>query len=381
MTAYGLHPATQRLLADFAFDARMFETLKDQFCSGTLTPDSHRLGPNVAPLDSSHISPLPEPQSPTWRILEKRGRAAIQQGQVAAVILAGGMATRFDSKVKAAVEVLKGHRFLDLKLRDIRLQAARCGGPIPVFIMTSFATDAAVRALLPDDGPAPGHGGARGPEKSQGPEETFAQSVLLRLDDQGALFRTHEGDASPYAPGHGDLLLVLKRSGFLERFANKGGRYLYISNVDNLTATMDPAVLAAHLDLGQPVGLEVTETKPGDRGGSPWCVDGKPQIVEAFRLPSSSRTHLFNTNSLMLSVEAALAPPPLSWFAVEKQIDGRRAIQFERLVGEVSAFLPCHFLKVPRTGPKGRFLPVKDPETLQNQRAEIRAALETRGIL
>ncbi len=54
-----------------------------------------------------------------------------------------------------------------------------------------------------------------------------------------------------------------------------------------------------------------------------------------------------------------------------------KVIQFERLVGQLTAFLPSHFLIVPR----GRFLPVKDPEELEARRADIVALLRAYGIL
>jgi UTP--glucose-1-phosphate uridylyltransferase len=43
----------------------------------------------------------------------------MRRGEVGAVILAGGMATRFGGVVKAAVEVLDGQSFLELKLKDL----------------------------------------------------------------------------------------------------------------------------------------------------------------------------------------------------------------------------------------------------------------------
>jgi len=66
---------------------------------------------------------------------------------VAAVVLAGGMATRFGGVVKAAVEVARGKTFLDLKLADIRATAARSQGHVPVYLMTRPATDADVTRI------------------------------------------------------------------------------------------------------------------------------------------------------------------------------------------------------------------------------------------
>ena len=57
----------------------------------------------------------------------------------------------------------------------------------------------------------------------------------------------------------------------------------------------------------------------------------------------------------------------------------RRSVR--RLVGQLTAFLPSHFLEVPRNGPDGRFQPVKDPEELDARRANIEEILRARGVI
>ncbi|MEM7609473.1 MAG: hypothetical protein AAF411_29350, partial [Myxococcota bacterium] len=71
----------------------------------------------------------------------------------------------------------------------------------------------------------------------------------------------------------------------------------------------------------------------------------------------------------------------LSWFAVRKAVDGREAVQFERLVGQLSSFLDCSFLRVPRRGNDARFQPAKDPAELERRLPAIEAALRQRTIL
>jgi UTP--glucose-1-phosphate uridylyltransferase len=189
---------------------------------------------------------------------------------------------------------------------------------------------------------------------------------------------------SPYAPGHGDLTFALRRSGVLDEFRRTGGRVLYMSNVDNVTATLDPAVIGAHLDSGAAITADVAPKEPGDKGGAPARVNGELQIVEAFRFPEGfdqDRIPVFNTNSFALDAEAIDRDFPLSWFAVEKKVDGEPVIQFEHLVGELTAFLPAQFLRVERYGPDARFQPVKDPAELERRKAEIVEALRARDVL
>ncbi|UCH28524.1 MAG: hypothetical protein JSV06_09625, partial [Myxococcales bacterium] len=123
---------------------------------------------------------------------------------------------------------------------------------------------------------------------------------------------------------------------------------------------------------------------PGDKGGAPARVDGRAQIVEAFRFPEDfdqDSIPVFNTNTFVLDAEAIDAEFPLTWFAVNKTVDGKPAVQFERLVGELTAFLDSTFLRVERHGPDARFQPIKTPDDVDKERPDIVAALEARGSL
>ena len=127
---------------------------------------------------------------------------------VAQVVLAGGMATRFGGVVKGAVEALDGHSFLSWKLGETARLAAALGVEIPVALMTSFQTEDETRAHV-----------AR-PGACQQPL-WFSQYVSLRLDEDGELF-LDGGRPSLYAPGHGDLLDAIRRSGTLAALREPG---------------------------------------------------------------------------------------------------------------------------------------------------------------
>jgi UTP--glucose-1-phosphate uridylyltransferase len=336
-----------------------------------LPADNVVRGQVTAP-DASDLVALPEVGSSERKEWIARGEAAITAGEVAAVILAGGMATRFGGVVKAGVEAAGGRTFLDLKLADVRIAAERAGGVVPIALMTSFATSEEVRALAaPFDGPST-------------PVSVFEQCVSLRLSPDGSLFREADGTASPYAPGHGDLSFALRSSGVMAQLRARGVRILLVSNVDNLGATLDPLVIGGHLLLGGAITAETVKKDPGDRGGTPAKVGGLLQIVESFRFPEGfdqDAIPVFNTNTLLMDLDATDRDFDLTFFRVEKKVDGRTAIQHERLVGELTAFLPTRFLVVPRGGPDGRFQPVKDPDELARRRPDIEALLRARGVL
>ncbi|HEY3462994.1 MAG TPA: UTP--glucose-1-phosphate uridylyltransferase [Gaiellaceae bacterium] len=324
------------ILDRYGFDERLFEELRARVASGELSLEANLVRGELEPLREDDLARLPEEAEPDFE-------------GVAVAVLNGGMATRFGGAVKGLVEAVDGVSFLDWKLRD----AERAG--VPVVLMNSFATDAQTRDHLGD----------------RGDVIVFSQSVLLRLEPDGSVFP----GPSPYSPGHGDFAVLAP----VDRLRAAGIRTLMLSNVDNLGARVDPRVLVAHRAAGNPLTVEVAPAE-GDPGGAPVRVDGRPQIVEGFRFPPDFDPHalpVFNTNSLVVEVDALAERLPLTWLYVEKKVDGRTAVQLERLVNELSAFVPTTFLLVPRRGPRSRFAPVKTPEDLERSRPLLRELLAT----
>src|SRR5690554_64918 len=161
-----------------------------------------------------------------------------------------------------------------------------------------------------------------------------------------------------------------------------------MSNVDKMLAALDPLVVGMHVEAsssrGVQMSVEAVHKKPGQVGGFIARVDGMPQIVEHFRLPVASlkeELELLNTNTFIFNAQALEEEADLTWFVVEKTVNGRPAIQFERLAGELSAVLKTAILQVPSTGDTSRFEPVKRREDLANNRARLRSVMARRGIV
>jgi UTP--glucose-1-phosphate uridylyltransferase len=348
---------------------------------GAGADDRNRIGGRVEPPREGDIVDAPTPGTEEHRLLEEKGLAAIGRGEVALCVLAGGMATRMGGVVKALVEACDGRTFLDLRLAENAAWRRRLGVAVPLWLMTSEATDGGVRAALARSG-APGN------------VSTFTQDVGLRLTREGRLFRGDDGQPSTYSPGHGDLPDALRRSGLLRDFVAGGGRTVWIANLDNLGASVDAALLGAFLERDRDVMVEVAPKAEGDRGGIPvWADAGgnggaavrRLQVLEEFRLPKgfdAEAVRVFNTNTFLVRAEALLgAQVRWSWFEVEKKVEGRVAVQFERLLQELTSAMPAAYARVPREGAASRFLPVKDYGELARRAADIRAAATARGML
>lgn len=357
-----------RALFRAGIDASALEAQGRALRAGELGVGKSRLTSRVEPPLESELCTLPEGEERAR--LEALGLRALARGEVGICLLAGGMATRFGGVVKAEVDVVPGVTFLEAKLRDAALVAERAGGKVHVLAMTSFATHARVSALL---------------ESREGLDlvRAFEQNRSARLDAQGNVVLAADGTPSLYATGHGDLTFALRSSGTLRAFREAGGRHLFVTNVDNVGATIDPVLVGLHIDRARPMTVEVVRKNPGDKGGAPARVAGRLRLVESFLFPEGfdeSTISVFNTNSIWLDAAAIDRDFTLPWHAVEKTVDDKKVIQLERLVGELSSELDATYVIVPREGLETRFLPVKEVADLERQKDVLLATLRARGV-
>jgi UTP--glucose-1-phosphate uridylyltransferase len=332
----------------------------------------NRLSGAVLPPQPGDLVDAPVPGSAEHAALSELGLAAIRRGELALCVLAGGMATRMGGVVKALVDALPGRTFLDLRLAENAHWSGISGQSVPLWLMTSEPTNGPIQSALAARG-APAH------------VATFEQFVSLRITPEGRLFRDDQGEPSVYATGHGDLPDALRKSGLLASFRANGGRYVWIANIDNLGATIDPALLGAHIRSQAQVSVELVDKVGSDRGGGPVRWNGRKIIVEEFRLPlgfDPQTVPVFNTNTFLVSADA-LAELTFDWtyVEVEKKAFGRTSVQFERLIGELTVAHEPQFLRVPRDGTVSRFLPVKDTDELERRRGEIEAMADARRML
>ncbi|MGH7293139.1 MAG: UTP--glucose-1-phosphate uridylyltransferase, partial [Myxococcota bacterium] len=326
-----------------------------EIAAGRLSKTTNVVPGEVRAAGSEHVDSLDRLSERERAELESHGRDAIARGRVAVAVLNGGMATRFGGDVKGIIPAIADKTFLEVKLAQ-----ARRLGPVPFLIMNSFATHARTLEFL----------SARGLAAQV---EPFLQSVSLRLTPSGDVLRDAEGRVSLYAPGHGDFPGALRRSGLLARLAARGVDTLVLSNIDNLGAELDPLVIGFHLARGRALTAELAATLPADVGGAPAFVAGRLQIVEGFRFPLGfdfATVPYMATNTFAISRELLERDHPLSWFYVEKSVDDRTAVQMERLVNELSSFVPTSYLATPRSGPRGRFFPIKTRADLEALRAD-----------
>ena len=299
------------------------------------------------------------------------------------IVLNGGLGTSMGlSKAKSLIEVRNGKTFLDIIVR----QAGKSN--VKLAFMNSFNTH----------------------------EETVAALKKMNLSAFPVLFLQHkfpkilregfapaiwpENNALEWnPPGHGDIYTALHTSGILNKLLSEGIEYAFISNSDNLGATMDEAILGYFAEIGYPFLMEVAERTPSDLKGGHLArhKNGRLILREAAQCPvneldafkNTSCYRFFNTNNIWINLgylkdliekEGTVHLPLI---LNPKTLDPRddnspRVYQIETAMGSaISLFDGATAVRVPRS----RFFPVKKCNDLLALRSDCYLVTDDENLI
>ena len=316
------------------------------------------------------VEPPARTTSPTHPCRHRRARAPDRGGhrgnppRRAGVLRDGGRHGHpHGRRRKGAGGSLRRADFLDLRLRENATWSRRAGRPVPLWLMTSEATDAPIREALRAGRPA--H------------VATFTQDLGLRLTPEGALFRGRGRAAEHVRPRPRGSARRAAPVGLLSSVRGRGGKHVWIANLDNLGRDgRRGAARAVHRATGTTSWSRSAPKVAGDRGGIPVVgrrrgrrrpVVRRLQVLEEFRLPTG-----FDAGRRARLQHEHVSGPGRgrccdarirwTWFEVEKKVGERTAVQFERLLQELTAALPAAYVRVPRDGSRGA-LPARSRTT------------------
>jgi UTP--glucose-1-phosphate uridylyltransferase len=282
--------------------------------------------------------------------------------------LNGGLGTSMGlSAPKSLIEVKPGHTFLDVIVRQVLALRERHGARLPLVLMNSFSTQEATRKALEAHA-----------ELDVDVPIDFLQSREPKLlaDELTPIEWPQDPELEWAPPGHGDLYAALIGSGMLDVLLERGYEYAFVSNIDNLGATLEPRVLAKMAREEWPFAMEVVEGTEADRkGGHVALRDGRLVLRESAQAPEGDdsftdyrRWRYYNTNNLWLHLPVIKehGPPPLPLIVNRKTADPADpstppVIQLETAMGAALGSMEgAEVVRVPRT----RFAPVKTTNDL-----------------
>lgn len=226
----------------------------------------------------------PASQSPAADAI-KTGAAALAAGKVGMILVAGGQGTRlgFDlPKGMFPIGPISGRTLFQMHCDRLLAVMKTYGVEIPMYIMTSPATDAATRAYFADS------------DRCGLPEHLlhiFCQGTMPAVDDTTGkilLSSPHEIAVSP--DGHGGLVAALSKRGCIADAKQRGIEYFFYAQVDNPLAQLcDPELIGHHIVAKSQMTTQVVAKRfPTEKVGNVVTIDGKANIIEYSDLPEEA---------------------------------------------------------------------------------------------
>ncbi|KAM9313807.1 UTP--glucose-1-phosphate uridylyltransferase-like [Pholidichthys leucotaenia] len=332
-------------------------------------------GPSV---DWAKISRPPEDLIQPYDKIKAKGlpdNISASLNKLVVVKLNGGLGTSMGCKgPKSLISVRSENTFLDLTVQQIEHLNKTFNADVPLVLMNSFNTDEDTKKILQKYK----HHRVR--------IHTFNQSRYPRINKESLLpiakgmGTSGENTEAWYPPGHGDIYASFNNSGLLNKLIAEGKEYIFVSNIDNLGATVD-LFIVQHL-MSQPADkrcefiMEVTDKTRADvKGGTLIQYEDHLRLLEIAQVPkahvdefkSVTKFKIFNTNNLWISLPAIKRLHETKTLDLEiivnpKTLDGGlNVIQLETAVGAaIKSFKNAMGVNVPRS----RFLPVKTSSDL-----------------
>ena len=204
------------------------------------------------------------------------GERELKAGRVAALLVAGGQGSRlgYDGpKGCYSIGPVTGAPLFHFHARKILARSRRYGRPIPFYVMTSEANNAATVECFR----ANGYFGLD-------PKDVFffTQGMWPGMTKDGRIILDAPGHIFMSPDGHGGLLAALKRSGALDDMKRRGIKSVFFFQVDNpLVEIADPAFVGYHVLERSEYSLKLCAKRdPFEKVGMPMLVGGRYRMVE-----------------------------------------------------------------------------------------------------
>lgn len=223
------------------------------------------------------------------------GEELLRGGQVAMMLVAGGLGTRLgwnEPKGMFPIGPLSQRSFFQLFIESLLAVRRRYAAAIPLYVMTSPATDQKTREYFAAN------------QNFGLPDRDvvfFCQATMFAVDDRfERILRASPGELVLAPDGHGGMLRAFERSGGLADCGRRGVTTLFYAQIDNpLLQTCDPLLLGSHVLARSEMTTQVVrKRRPLERVGVLVAADGRAQMIEYSDLPKESAHETLPDGSL-----------------------------------------------------------------------------------
>ncbi len=286
---------------------------------------------------------------------KQRGKQALDAGEVGVLLVAGGQGSRlgFDKpKGMYPIGPVSDATLLQIHIEKAVALSQRHGKSVPVYLMSSPATDADQRAFLTEN------------DRFGLAEDdlfVFCQGTMPAVDRETGKLLLADKDRLFLSPdGHGGTVAALATTGAIQHMQKRGIKHLFYLQVDNpLVPIGDAEFIGYHLLAeSELTSMAVTKQEPQDKLGNFGMIDGKMNVIEYSDMPDeiaeqreadgglrfwagSIAVHVFGVEFLerMLSLKDALPfhiankkVPFIDESGAEVKPEEPNALKFERFI-------------------------------------------------
>ena len=210
----------------------------------------------------------------------KAGIESIKKGEVAAVLLAGGMGTRLGFDLpKGCFNVGTSHELyiFECLINNLMDVVKQCDAYIPLYIMTSEKNDGATQDFFEKHN-------YFGYNKDY--VKFFIQDMACAVDYKGKLLLEEKGRLATSPNGNGGWFSSMVKAGLDKDLHKRNVKWINIFAVDNVCQRIaDPVFVGATILGNYECGSKVVrKVEPNEKMGLLCLEDGMPSIVEYYEM-------------------------------------------------------------------------------------------------
>ncbi|CAM9253118.1 unnamed protein product [Choristocarpus tenellus] len=292
--------------------------------------------------------------------------------------LNGGLGTSMGLDKAKSLLLVKGEdTFLDLTAKQVIKMREMFESDVRFMLMNSFSTSEDTLAFL-----------QKYPQLVNDPNLELVQNKVPKVNAETLEPAVWEANPAKEwcPPGHGDLYAALSGSGKLDQLLADGVKYMFVSNSDNLGATLDLDLLAYFATSEKPFLMECCERTESDKKGGHLAVrkaDNQFILRESAQCAGEdeaafqdvTKHKFFNTNNLWVrldklkeAIDASGGLIPLAMIKNAKTVDPQddtstKARNMQHIVFQLETAMGAAIECFPGAGavavPRTRFAPVK----------------------
>lgn len=328
-----------------------------------------------------HVQPAPLNYYRKYEDLKEiTDKARIKEllNKLVVVQLNGGLGTGMGCKgSKSVLQILKKNgqgpsTFLDCKVQQIETLNKEYDVDIPLVLLNSFNTDEESKKIVKQYA-----------DRKVGIYTCLQhQFPLMYRDTCGPVPKSKSDKENWYPPGSGEVFSTIQRSGLLQKFIDEGKEIIFVSNVENLSATVDMKIVEELCSSKLDFLLEVTDRISTDTtGGMPIKYqDNNVHVLEIAQIPANFIGHFgvtnfkyWNTNNIWVKTKVLAEKLKDNALDIDftvkcRSFGGRQVMQVETPASmAIHSFENKNLILVPRS----RFKPIKTTSQLLQVQSEM----------